>query len=317
MATQSSALTALYEEVMADLVPFYANQVLLPNPGLISMNYNISGTAGNTMKIPTHTAYSAGATVAEGGQIITGGSESNLAVSAVSLTVGKRGAGTVVTEEALEDGGVGVVRDAVLTQLSTAIAVATDVAGFVEMLTGNVAAITDLNQINVTNTGEAASDLGSTDIGVVWSPDSMAYAAKREPTLKMFNNVDFDRYDMVATVRNGFAQVRDNFICAIASNAAIDAATEGASLDHVSKAVATLRGQNAPTDAAGFYMAAVTPAQEFQLAKQLNGVGGLSTGAIGDLSIVGNQALVNGLVGQAVGCRFMRSNNLPQGVASA
>ena len=317
MATQSSALTALYEEVMADLVPFYANQVLLPNPGLIAMNYNISGTAGNTMKIPTHTAYSAGATVAENGQIITGASESTFAAAAVTLTVGKRGAGTVVTEEALEDGGVGVVRDAVLTQLSTAIAVATDVAGFTEMLTGNATVITDLNQINVTNTGEVAADLGSCDIGVVWSPESTAYAAKREPTLKMFNNVDYDRYDMVATVRNGFAQVRDNFICAIASNAAIDAASEGASLDHVSKAVATLRGQNAPTDAAGFYMCAVTPAQEFQLAKQLNGVGGLSTGAIGDLSVVGNQALVNGLIGQAVGCRFMRSNNLPQGVTSA
>jgi hypothetical protein len=60
----------------------------------------------------------------------------------------------------------------------------------------------------------------------------------------------------------------------------------------------------------------VTPAQEYHLASELNGVS-VSSGAIGDLSVLGNGALVDGLIGQAVGCRFFRSNNLPTGLATA
>ena len=324
MATTSSALTALYEDVVADLIPYFDNAVLLPNSALILNSYNITGAVGNTMKIPTHDAWTTGATIAEGDSIITGATSDFTATNA-ALTISKRGAGTLVNEEALEDGGLDTVRSAVLTQLSRSIAQSTDIAGFYTMLTGDEdpANFGDLEDLNVSDDGVGNAGMASanvlSDIGMVFSPEAGAYAVKREPSVKMFNDVDKDQYQMVATVRNGFAQVRSNFIRAITSSSVIGEtdADIKCSLEFVSRAVANLRSQNAPTDGAGFYAAVVTPAQEYHLAAQLNGVGGLSTGAIGDLSMVGNQALIDGLIGQAVGCRFFRSNNLPSGVAFA
>lgn len=318
MATTSSALTALYEDVVADLIPYFDNAVLLPNSALILNSYNITGAVGNTMKIPTHDAWTTGATISEGDSIITNAA-SDFAATNVPLAVSKRGAGTFVNEEALEDGGLDTVRSAVLTQLSRSIAQSTDIAGFNIMLSGAEAALTDMSDLNVSNDGAANTAVTTVDVAMVFSPEAGAYAVKREPTVKMFNDVDKDQYQMVATVRNGFAQVRSAFIRAICSSSAIGEtdANIKCSLEMVSTAVANLRAQNAPTDGAGFYGAVVTPAQEYHLAAQLNGVGGLSTGAIGDLSMVGNQALIDGLIGQAVGCRFFRSNNLPSGIASA
>ena len=46
MATQSSLITALYEDVLASLVPHYDNFVLLPGPGVLTNVYNISGGLG-------------------------------------------------------------------------------------------------------------------------------------------------------------------------------------------------------------------------------------------------------------------------------
>ena len=150
------------------------------------------------------------------------------------------------------------------------------------------------------------------------SPEAMGYAMKREPTLKMFNNVDRDLHDMVATVRNGFVQVRPGFINGVVSSSVVAEATAAirCNLDDISQAVTNLRSENAPTDASGFYIACVTPAQEYHLASQLNNVN-VSGGNIGDLSMIGNGALLDGLIGQAVGCRFFRSNNLPTGLATA
>lgn len=318
MATTSASLQALYEDIVADLIPYYDNAVLLPNPQLILNTYNISGGVGNTMKIPTHTAWTTGTTVSEGAAIIAGAGISDFASSPVSLAVSKRGAGSFVNEEALEDGGLATVRSAVLTQLTRAIAQSTDRAGFNVMLSGVEATLTDMDDINVSNDGASNVALAGADIAIVFSPEAGAYAVKRDPQVKMFNDVNRDRYDIVATVRNGFAQVRPEFIRAVCSSTDISEANASlrCSLDMVSKAVANLRKVNAPTDGAGFYAAVVTAAQEFHLAAQLNGVGGLSTGAIGDLSMVGNQAIIDGLIGQAVGCRFVRSNNLPTNVTS-
>ena len=91
-----------------------------------------------------------------------------------------------------------------------------------------------------------------------------------------------------------------------------------ASLDMFSQAVAGLRNENAPVNGAGYYNAVVTPAHEFHLAKEINGVGGISSGSIGSVSQdLANQALLEGLIGQAIGCQFVRSNNLPRNLASA
>lgn len=317
MATQSSGITALYEDVVASLIPYFSNRVLLPNPGLIMNIYNISGAVGNTMKIPVTDAWTAGATVGEGNSIITAATRDFTATN-VPLAVSKRGAGTLVNEEALEDGGLDTVRTAVITRISDSLAQATDIAGFRVMLTGAETALTDISAISgVTNDGVANTLLAGADIAVVFSPDAMAYAMKREPTVKMFNDVDKDQYQMVASVRNGFARVRTGFIRAVTTSNVIaeSQANLKASLSLFSVSVANLRAVNAPTDDAGFYAACITPAQEYHLASELNGVGGAAT--IGDLSVIGNQALVNGLIGQAVGVRFYRSNNLPRNLLSA
>jgi hypothetical protein len=159
------------------------------------------------------------------------------------------------------------------------------------------------------------------------SPEALAYAIKREPTVKMFNDVDYDRYEMVATIRNGFARIPFSrsaganafFARAIVASGDIaeSNATLRASLDMFSASVANLRKINAPTDASGFYTAVVSAAHEFHLAKQLNGIGGISSGSIGSVAQdLANQALMDGLIGQAIGCRFIRSQNVPTGLTS-
>lgn len=319
MATQTANITALYEDVVADLMPYFDNAVLLPNPAIIMNTFNIVGASGNQVKIPvTNSWTAANSSVGENSPIIANAGQDFLPTS-VSLSVTKRGAGTLISEESLEDGGMAVVRQAVLTRLSRSLAQATDLVGFRVALRGAETALTDISQIaNVINYGYANTALTGADLSVIMSPEALAYAVKREPTVKMFNDVDSDNYQMVATVRNGFARVyTDQIACVAASNVAGAAANISASLDQFSAAVAGLRGANAPTDAAGFYIAVVTPVHELALAKQLNSVGALSTGAIGSLSDLGNQALLDGLIGQAVGCRFFRSNNLPRNLASA
>jgi len=319
MATYTANITALYEDVVADLIPYYDNFVLLPNPSIILNSYNISGGVGNTMKIPVTNAWTAGnSSVGENTEII-GNADQNFLPTSVSLSVNKRGASTLISEESLEDGGFETVRNAVVTRLSRSIAQATDEKGFNVLASGVETAMTDISDLNVTNDGYANTALTGADVALVMSPEAGAYAVKREPTVKMFNDVNKDNYQMVATVRNGFAQVKSNFIRAIATSNVIGAAAGiSASLDQFSTSVANLRGQNAPTDGAGFYIAVVTPAQELALAKELNGVGGISNGSIGSVAQdLANQALLEGLIGQAIGCRFVRSNNLPRDLLTA
>jgi hypothetical protein len=327
MATTTSGIQALYEDVVASLIPHYDNFVLLPTPGVLTNVYNISGGLGNTVKVPITNYWAAGGTVSEGDSVITAAAR-DFNPGSISFAVSKRGAGTYVNEEALEDGGLATVRNAVLLRLSRAIAQATDTAGFNILASGSATTLTDVANCDLTNDGVAAGSLANADISFVMSPESLAYAMKREPTVKMWNDVDRDRYEMVATVRNGFARIP--FSTPAGANAyfaraifASDQISESntsltASLDMVSKAVANLRRINAPTDASGLYVAVVSAAHEFHLAKELNGVGGISSGSIGSVSQdLANQALIDGLIGQAVGCRFIRSQNVPTGLTSA
>lgn len=320
MATTTGGIQELYEDVVADLMPFYDNAVLLPNPSIIMNTFNISGALGNTVRVPKMNAYGvANVSIADNASILTAqGTQGDFDPTAVSITVLKRGAGTLVSEESLEDGGLAVVRNAVITRLSRALAQSTDIAGFRIAFTGAETALTDIANVSgIGMDGYAAAALTGADLSLVMSPEALAYAVKREPTIKMFNDVDTDNYQMVATVRNGFVRVYADQIRGIAaSNSTSAAANISASLDQFSTSVANLRAANAPTDAAGFYTAVVTPVHELALAKQLNQVG-ISTGAVGALSDVGNQALLDGLIGQAVGCRFFRSNNLPRNLLTA
>lgn len=320
MSTTSAGIQALYEDIVASLIAHYDNFVLLPNPAILTHTYDIAGAMGNTVKVPITNAWAPGSTVSEGGSVITA-SARDFNPGSIQVEVAKRGAGTFVTEESLEDGGLAQVQNAVLNRLSRAIAQATDVAGFARLAGDLDAALEHIEQVDLVNDG-VQSGLTTADCSFVMSPEALAYAMKREPTVKMWNDVDRDRYEMVATVRNGFKRIPHQqtsgatfYARAIMASSDIAASSNTASLDMVSRAVANLRKLNAPTDDSGFFMAVVSPAHEFHLAKELNGIGGISSGSIGNISQdLANQALLDGLIGQAVGCRFIRSNNVPTGL---
>ena len=322
MAIGTSTVAELYSNVVADLIPFFDNAVLLPNPAILTHNYNLEGSIGNTMQIPLSNYWPAGNVgVSDSADLINAGFDFD--PSSVSLAVTKKGAGSTVSEEALEDGGLATVSNAIVTRLSGAIAKATDEEGFRVALTGATTALTDISDINVPNDGFANSALTTGDLGVVMSAEGLAYASKREPTVKMFNDVQFDNHQMVATVRNGFAQLRtdevvaagqQNYIRCFATESGVG--TSNANLDMISRSVANLRGDNAPTTG-GFYWAFINSAQELALASELNGLGA-SSGSIGSVAQdLANDALLQGLITQAIGCQFVRSNNLPEGLLTA
>jgi len=331
MATSTTGIGALYSDVVADLINFYDNMVLLPNSQLVTNQYNLSGAIGNTVKVPLGNDIAVGTSSIIDNADLIPGTTFDFAPGSVSLAVGKRGAGTFVSEESLEDGGFETVRNAVVTRLSRSIAQATDRAGFNVLASGAETALTDISDVDLTNdSGLSNTDLTTADVSLVMSPMAMSYAVKREPTVKMFEDIQSDQHQMVATVRNGFVRT-PNWTGSDLANAtqlaraviasddiAESNATIRASLDMISTSVANLRKINAPTDDAGFYAAVVSAAHEFHLAKELNGIGGITSGAIGSVAQgLANQALLEGLIGQAVGCRFYRSNNVPSGLDSA
>lgn len=315
MATTTSDIQQLYSDIVADLIPYYDDAVLLPNPSLIQHNYNLTGAIGNEMKIPLTNAWPTGNIgKAENTSLINSGFDFD--PTSVSLAVTKKSAGSTISEDAIEDGGLETVRSALVTRLSRSIAQATDIEGFRVMVSGGTAALTDLANINVGNDGNTSGQLTSADLNMVFSPSSLAYSVKREPTIKMFNDIENDSHDFVASLRNGFAQVRSNFIRTVATESGIGTST--ASLAQFSKSVANLRAQNAEADIAGMYYAVITPAAELKLASELNGVGGIASGALASVSQqLANQALLEGMIAQCVGLKFIRSNNLVSGIATA
>jgi hypothetical protein len=224
-----------------------------------------------------------------------------------------------VSTESIEDGGAATVAGATTTQLASQLAQSTDIAAFRVMASGAEDALAALGDLNVTNDGYANTEIGTAEIALVFSPMACAMAEKRSAEVKMFEDIDTDSVEFVATVRNGFAQVYGDFIRAIATQEGIGGdANVSASLAQFSKSVAHLRAANAPTDALGFYNAVITPAQELALAKELNGVGGISSGSVGSVAqMAANDALLNNLLTYAIGARFIRSNNLPGGLTTA
>jgi len=294
--TTKVTVQELYSDIIADLQPFYDDAVLLPNPQLIQTQFNISGTSGNQINVPlTNGPATDAGTVGEGNSILAGGT-SDFDPTSADIVMVKRGVGTNVTEEALEDGGLAVVRQAVLTRLSQGLAAATDDAGFAAMKSGFAA----------TDYGVAGANSAFTT-NFVFSPEAMAYGAKREPSVTMFYDNDLDLHQFRGTVRNGFVALRSGFGARVTSEKVIGAQT-AANLTNIAKAVAALRSGNAPTMLSGMYAAIIDSSLEYSIASQLNSV---TQAAIGDLSVVGNRAILTGLIGQAAGCEFYRSNSLP------
>jgi hypothetical protein len=296
MATSSAGITQLYDSIIADLVPFYMDSVLLPNPQLIINSVNISGSAGDTVRFPLTNSYTtAGSDIAEGGSIVAA-ADGSFTPTAANITVAKRGVGTDVYEEAFEDGGMALVQNAVLTRLAGGLALATDQAGFAEAN----------SSFTLTDTG-AGSSANTHSVSFVMSPEALGFASKREPVVKMWFDPNTDTHQIRATVRNGFTTLRGNFGNRITCNDTLGSAD--ANIVAVAKAVAQLRAENAPTMAGGQYVGVITPALEFAINEQIALAGGA---AIGSLSDVGNRALLEGIIGQAAGAMLFRHTALPK-----
>ena len=319
--TTSAGISDLYNAVITDLVPYYDNAVLLPNSALIPNSLNISEGAGDTVQFPLQDSFSVATSgLAENANVVGAGND--FTTSASSIVANKRGSGTFVTEESLEDGQFDVVRNAVVSQLSRSVAQATDQAGFKVMINNTETAPVDADLLdgtasNILLVNGAVGTAGQTiDLNVVFSPEAMGYMSKRDITAKMEEDVQFDRYIMTGTVRNGFGQLRAGYMKAVGSISGSLAAADNCDLADFAQAVALLRAANAPADASGFYYAAITPQVEYLLSTELNGVGGTGTSSIGSLSDIGNRALLDAVISEAIGIRWLRTNNLVTGVTN-
>lgn len=270
--------------------------VLLPNQQIIQNSLSVAGSSGSQVRFPLTNTYADAATVAEGDSI-KDGAQSNLVPTAANVTFTKRGVATDVSEESLEDGGLDLVRNAVIQRLSGGLAQATDTAG----LLAGTAGFTEH-----TDTGEGSSNATTHDFNIVMSPEAMAYAAKREPVVKMWFNPDRDVHEMRGSVRNGFAVLRAGFGQKISTNKTIGSAA--ANVVAIAKGVANLRSSNAPTGVDGTYIGIITPAFEFAINDQIALAGGTTIASLSDL---GNNALRDASLALVAGTRLFRSNNLP------
>ena len=293
--TTSSSVQQLYADIVADLVPYYMDAVLLPNQSIIQNSLSVAGSSGSQVRFPITNTYVDAATVAEGTSI-KDGAQSNLVPTAANVTFTKRGVATDVSEESLEDGGLDLIRNAVITRLSGGLAQATDTAG---LLVGKTGFSTH------TDTGEGDTTAGSV-LNYVMSPQALAYAAKREPSVKMWFNPDKDVHEMRGSVRNGFTTLQAGFGQKISSNATIGAAV--ANVVAIAKGVANLRSSNAPTGVDGTYIGIISPAMEFAINDQIALAGGTTIASLSDL---GNNALRDASLALVAGTRLFRSNNLP------
>jgi hypothetical protein len=270
--------------------------VLLPNQQIILNSLNVSGSTGDQVRFPLMNTYDNAVSITEGASIIgTSGAESNLIPTAANVTFTKRGLGVDVTEESLEDGGFDMVRNGVLSRLSGGIAQATDVAGLAQCKTSFT------NNDGVTGANAAFTQ------SFVMSPEALAYAAKREPVVKVWYNPNKDVHEFRATVRNGFTALRSNFGRTIISNALGGSQSE-ANVEAVATSVANLRSVNAPVGADGMYIGIIDPGLELAINKQIAGVGGTTISSLSDL---GNNALRNAALAMVSGATLYRSNNLP------
>tara|TARA_R100000951_G_C2641504_1_gene181095 strand:+ start:937 stop:1869 length:933 start_codon:yes stop_codon:yes gene_type:complete len=310
MATTSTTVQELYTDIVAELALYFADATLIDNPQFMTNKFDIQGSSGNTVRVPiTNTWTDAGVVAAQGDSIIAAGN-SILDPGEVDVTMTKYGVGSNVREEALEDGGYNVVRNNLLIRLAGGLGQAVDIAGLQALV--NAGGDSDVNQ-----DGDASLTGATYRVNAVCGPTSLAMATKRAPSVKMFYDVDSDTHQFRASTRVGFNTLWNgaNAASGYGVRKLTDHNTVGSAtltLADFSKSVANLRAGNFPTMQNGLYSAFIIPSTEFSVASQLNSVG---TAAIGSLSGIGNRALLTGLIGQAAGCEFYRSNNMPQPAA--
>lgn len=292
--TTTTTIQQMLANIVADLVPYYMDAVLLPNQQLISNQMSFEGVSGDSVRIPVSNSYTVAADVNEGADI---GSNDSLTPTAANVSFQKRGVGTNVTEESLEDAGFSLIQQNTLTRIAGGLAEATDVAGFLAAKTGfDAAAI-----------GEAGSNAAFTT-NIVMSPEGMAYVSKREPSVSTWYNPNKDLHEFRGTVRNGFTTLRSGFGQRIIARDAVGSANSAVvNVKQIAQSTAILRAANAPTGADGSYVAIISPSYEFAINEALAQVGGSTIGSLSDL---GNNALRNALVNMLAGATMYRSNNL-------
>ncbi len=296
--TTATTVEELYTDLVADLVPYFMNATLLPNSALIRNSINMVGETGGTVRFPITNAYTNASDVVEGGSI---GSASDLDTGpAANITLQKRGIGSNVSLEALSDGGYDLVYRATLQRLGGGLAQATDIAGFITALT---AFTTEVGTTSSANTSSR---------NAIFSPDALGYAVKDDgPLVETWYDVDSQTHQFRGSIRDGYVAIRSNFGVRMTANNTIggNVVTLGADISSVALGTTTLRVENAPTLDNGNYICALDPAMEYALNEQVALAGGGI--AVGSLSDIGNRAFYDGLIGQAVGCAFFRTNNLP------
>ena len=297
--TTSTTVAQLYTDLVADLVPYFMNATLLPNSELVRNSINMVGETGGTVRFPITNTYTNAANVAEGASI-QAAAASTLQPTNVDIALQKRGVGSNVTLEALSDGGYDLVYRSTLQRLGGGLAQATDIAGFL------VAATAFTTEVGT------ASSINTSTNNVIMSPDALGYAVKDEgPMVETWYDVDTQTHQFRGSIRDGYAAIKPAFgvrmtgLNAVGSNIS----TIGFDISSVALGTTNLRVQNAPTLDNGNYIAVIDPAAEYAINEQVALAGG--DAAIGSLSDIGNKAFYDGLVGQAVGCAFFRSNNLP------
>lgn len=291
--TTSSSVQQLYADIIADLVPYYMDAVLLPNQQIIRNSLVVSGTSGDQVRFPLTNSYTDAATVNEGTSI-KDAAQSNFVPTAANVTFSKRGVATDVSEESLEDGGLDLVRSAVLTRLSGGLATATDVAGLAVCKSGFSG-----------DDGAGVANASHT-FNFVISPEALAFASKREPVVRMWYNPDSDVHEMRGTVRNGFTVLRSNFGRRISCNGTIGSGD--ANVVALAKSVANLRAASAPTGLDGTYIGLIDPSYEYAINNQIALAGGTTIASLSDL---GNNALRDATIALIAGTTLFRSNNLP------
>lgn len=302
MATTSSTVQELYTDVVADLHVFFQDAVLLPNSQFVLHSYDIAGGSGSTVRVPITNTYTDAASVTAGTSI-KGAANSIFNPGEVDISMTKYGVGSDVHEEALEDGGLAVVRQALLDRLSGGLAQAVDVAGF-DVL-ANAGGNSTINQ-----DGNASLSGAGNAVNIVMDPSALAYGQKRGATVRTWYNPDTDIHEFRASVRSGFAAIWNGVNTNFGIRKLNDPSAIGSgvlTLSDFAKSVSNLRAGNYPGMASGMYAGFICPATELSIASQLNSV---TQSSIGDLSEIGNRALMTGLIGQAGGIEFYRTNNL-------
>ena len=306
MATTSTTVQELYTDVVGDLQVFYQDAVLIDNSQFLLNRFDISGESGATVRVPVTNSYTDAAVVGEGNSIIA--TTSNFDPISVDIVISKYGVGSNVNEEALEDAGVTQVRSALLTRLSSGLAQAVDVAGFSEAASAG-------GNSTINQDGNASLSGAGNAVNLVMDRSALGMAIKRQPSTAIWYDPDLDLHQFRSSIRVGFKAIPNGDASTFGIRKLNDVSTIGSgqlTLGDFAKSVSHLRSGNFPgVNGSGIYAAFIQPATEYSVASQLNSV---TQATIGDLSDVGNRALLSGLIGQAASCEFYRSNNLAQPV---